>query len=167
MEMEWYSRSFRQCSRSDGTGISTLPAAARCVVSFDDFKADIEMTMTKVYRECGLGVLKDTISNGKGDLVLPSHVLREHTARRRTGYVVDKSSKELGIDEDELKVELGDYIVWCKSVSHLQETDQKEGTKSCVDETNQEDNHCLSRSSHPDERGRDVCIQLQRSTISL
>mmetsp|Transcript_19361 Transcript_19361/g.43013 ORF Transcript_19361/g.43013 Transcript_19361/m.43013 type:complete len:499 (+) Transcript_19361:227-1723(+) len=113
IEMEWYSRGQLR-KKSDDAGSSTVPIATRCAVSFDDFKADIEMTMKKVYTECGL----TTGSYDSGNqVVLPPHMPHEHTKRRRSGYAVDKSLEDLGIDEDELKVELGDYIAWCKSIS--------------------------------------------------
>lgn len=100
-EMEWY-------SRRGSIGGKDVPAAARCVVAFEDFTSDLETSMRKVYEECRLW------KHGDGD-VLPPHVLRTHPERRRSGYALDKSLEELGIDKEEVRSDLADYIDWCKS----------------------------------------------------
>jgi len=87
IEKEWFSR--------EG-------GARRCVVRFSEYRVDLEAAMRKVYSEC-LDVE-----------VLPPHVPRVHTPRKRTEYLVDRSLENLGIDSEGLSEELADYIEWCR-----------------------------------------------------
>lgn len=74
--------------------------ARRCVVRFTDFVEDLEGTMRKVYRECL-------------DLdELPPHVPREHTPRRRTSYLLDRSLDRVGVDRTAFEARLAGYIEW-------------------------------------------------------
>ncbi len=80
------------------------PAAApgrRVVVRFSDYVRDLAGTMQHVYRSC-----LDTDE-------VPAHVPRTHAARARTGYTIDRSLGQLGIDRAWLSARLQSYIAWC------------------------------------------------------
>lgn len=87
IEQAWYSRT---------TG------AHRCIVRFADFVADLEGTMQHVYQVC------------LDQAELPPHVPRTHPPRERKNYSVNYSLAELGIDADELRKQLADYVAWCQ-----------------------------------------------------
>jgi len=97
MEMEWYSK-------------NSSESATRCVVTFDDFKSDLQKCMLKVFKSCDLMSEKDATC-------LPEYLPRKHPERKRHGYTVNKSLKDLDIDETEIQTELADYIAWCRSHS--------------------------------------------------
>ena len=100
IEKEWYSRASR------------VGPSKKCILCFNDFKSDIQETMKFVFATCDLLVEKES-----GEAVLPAHVPKKHPDRKRHGYSVDRSLAELGIDEEELRTELADYIAWCRSHS--------------------------------------------------
>ncbi|MGF1603181.1 MAG: sulfotransferase [Thermosynechococcaceae cyanobacterium] len=81
---------------------SQKSGARRVVVRFADFVADLEGTMQQVYREC---LDQD---------LLPPHVPLTHPPRDRKHYTVNRSLAELGIDENELRMQLADYVAWCQ-----------------------------------------------------
>lgn len=85
LEQAWYSRT---------TG------ARRCVLRFEDYVADLEASMAKIYREC---LDMDE---------LPAHVPREHAPRERKRYAIDRSLTRVGIDADALEARLAAYIGW-------------------------------------------------------
>jgi hypothetical protein len=64
---------------------------------------DLEGSMKKVYKECF------------GSDELPAHIPIEHPPRERKNYSMDRSLAELGINEEEIKKGLEDYIDWCQS----------------------------------------------------
>lgn len=74
----------------------------RHVIRFDDYIKDLPGTLDRVYRE-GLGREP------------PAELPREHAARTRSNYSVDRSLAEAGIDEDAMKQRLQAYRAWCKS----------------------------------------------------
>ena len=76
--------------------------AKRCVVRFDDYVKDLEITMQRVYREC---LDQDE---------LPPHVPRQHAQRVRENYAIDRSLEQLGVDVGALNRQLSDYRAWCK-----------------------------------------------------
>lgn len=86
-EMEWF-------ERPDGPN--------RCVVRFDEYVKDLPGTIERVYRE-GLGREP------------PANMPREHAARTRSNYSVDRSFAEAGIDEAAMKERLDAYRKWCKA----------------------------------------------------
>lgn len=71
----------------------------RCVVRFEDYVRDLEGVMTRIYRECL-------------DTDLPPHVPRTHAERTRTGYTVDRSLAQLGIDRDALNTRCAAWLAW-------------------------------------------------------
>jgi hypothetical protein len=89
-EQEWF-------TRSDG--------ARRCVLRFSEYVRDLEGAMRKVYREC------------LDSEALPPHVPRQHPARKRSQYRVDRSLSQVGVSEAELDARLAPYIAWCRQGS--------------------------------------------------
>jgi hypothetical protein len=73
----------------------------RCVVRFDDYVRDLPGTMARIYAEC----LDGPVS---------AHAPTAHPPRRRSGYRLDRSLAQLGIDEAELHQRLDAYLRWCK-----------------------------------------------------
>jgi hypothetical protein len=77
----------------------------KCVISFADYVAQLEGTMSKIYWDC-LDIA-----------VLPPHIPRTHTARDRSRYLLNRSLKELGVDETALNAHLQSYVAWCQRPS--------------------------------------------------
>jgi hypothetical protein len=75
--------------------------ARRCVIRFQDFVRDLDGAVRRVYRDC---LDRDEP---------PPHVPREHAPRKRTDYAVDRSLRQLGVDEAWLEQRLADYYRWC------------------------------------------------------
>ncbi|HSG66394.1 MAG TPA: hypothetical protein VLD39_15405, partial [Gammaproteobacteria bacterium] len=75
--------------------------AARCVIRFDEYKRDLGGVLQRVYRDCF-------------DCEPPESAPTEHTPRERHNYRVNRTLKELGIDEEALNERSADYIAWCK-----------------------------------------------------
>mgnify|MGYP002624491244 FL=1 len=88
IEQAWYSRT---------------DDAQRCVVRFADFVADLEGTMQHVYHQC------------LNQAQLPPHIPRTHPPRDRKNYTVNRSLAELGIDAEQVRAQLADYVAWCQS----------------------------------------------------
>jgi hypothetical protein len=85
-ELAWYQRRTRE---------------NRCVVRFEHYRKDLEGTLRMVYQQC-LGQA-------------PVHTLPVvHEARKRSGYQVDRSLEQLGIDPVWLAGEVADYQAWCE-----------------------------------------------------
>jgi hypothetical protein len=78
----------------------------RCVIRFSEYVRDLEDTMERIYREC------------LDCPTLPAHVPREHTPRRRTSYMVDRTLAQVGIDEAALEHRLAEYRAWCHAAAH-------------------------------------------------
>ena len=97
IEKDWYSR---------------VGPGKKCILCFDDFKSDIQESMKLVFATCDL-----LVENESGETVLPAHLPKKHPDRKRHGYSVDRSLEELGIDEEELRAELADYVAWSRSHS--------------------------------------------------
>ena len=76
----------------------------RSVIKFTQFVNDLEATMKQVYLEC--------FNSDE----LPSHIPKSHPPRERKHYTVNRTLSELGVNEDDLKKNLSDYIDWCQSV---------------------------------------------------
>ena len=83
-----------------------LAPERRCVVRFDDFVGDLEGTMTRVYREA-LGLS-----------ALGAHVPRQHGARDRSNYTVDRSLAQLGVDRAALDARFTAWNQWYKALSY-------------------------------------------------
>ena len=49
-----------------------------------------------------------------GSQELPAHIPRTHPPRERKQYSVNRTLAELGIDENEIKNSLREYINWCQ-----------------------------------------------------
>ncbi len=102
----WLSQSLRQTEsdycRVEQAWFSQETGARRCVVRFADFVADLEGTMQYVYRICF------------DQAQLPLHVPRTHSPRNRKDYTVNRSLAELGIDAEQVRAELADYVAWCQ-----------------------------------------------------
>ena len=96
-ESTYCERELRWFTRTDG--------ARRCVIRFQDYVADLEATMTRVYQEC-----LDTAP-------LPAHVPRVHPPRQRTNYLLNRSLAQVGVSEAALHARLADYLVWCQGPS--------------------------------------------------
>jgi len=75
--------------------------ARRCVIQFSEYVENLESVMKEIYRSC---------FNSEE---LPPHIPRKHTPRKRTNYTVNKTLSELGINENDLRRRLTDYIEWC------------------------------------------------------
>lgn len=75
----------------------------RCVVRFTEFVQDLPATMRHVYRDCF------------GNDELPTRIPLTHPPRERKNYSVNRSLKDLGIDEDGLRKKLEAYIQWCET----------------------------------------------------
>lgn len=88
LEHTWFGRE----ASDEGSG-------RRCVVRFDDYVRDLEGTMTRIYRACL-------------DTDLPPHVPRVHAERSRTGYTIDRSLAELGVDRDALNERCAAWLAW-------------------------------------------------------
>lgn len=85
-ELAWYQRRTRE---------------NRCAVRFEHYRKDLEGTLRMVYQQC-LGQA-------------PVHTLpATHEARKRSGYQVDRSLEQLGIDPAWLAAEVADYQAWCE-----------------------------------------------------
>ena len=97
IEKEWYSR---------------VGPGKKCVLCFDDFTSDIQESMRLVFSACDL-----LVENESCKAEIPVHVPKKHPDRKRHGYSVDRSLAELGVDEEELRAELAEYIAWCRSHS--------------------------------------------------
>ena len=87
IEMEWFTRE-ANCRRS--------------VIRFSDFVNDLESSMKQVYMDCF------------GSDELPAHIPNTHPPRERKHYSVNRTLAELGVDENEIKNSLREYIVWCQ-----------------------------------------------------
>ena len=102
----WLAQSLRQTEsdycRLEQAWFSQPGDARRCVIRFAEFVADLEGTMSQVYRVC-FDVAE-----------LPPHVPRTHPDRERKNYTVNRSLAELGIDAADLRTELADYAAWCQ-----------------------------------------------------
>lgn len=88
VEQEWFTRE-ADCQRS--------------VIRFTEFVNDLETSMKQVYLDCF------------GSQELPSYIPRNHPPRERNRYSVDRTLSELGVDEAEIKNQMNDYILWCRS----------------------------------------------------
>lgn len=77
----------------------TTSKASICVIRFEDYVRDLPGTMRRIYRSC-LGREP------------PPEAPREHTKRKRTGYSIDRSFAQLGIDEAWLEAQVADYERW-------------------------------------------------------
>lgn len=86
-EQEWFTR------RAD---------CRRSVIRFSEFVNDLESSMKQVYMDCF------------GSEELPTHIPKIHPPRERERYSINRTLSELGIDEDEVKNGLSDYIDWCR-----------------------------------------------------
>jgi hypothetical protein len=75
--------------------------ARRCMIRFSDFVNDLESSLSTVYKTC---FEEDQ---------LPAHLPREHPPRDRKNYTVNRSLKELGINEEKIRERLSEYIEWC------------------------------------------------------
>ena len=73
----------------------------RSVIRFSDFVNDLESSMKQVYLDCF------------GSDELPAHVPRTHPPRERKHYSVNRTLAELGIDENEIRSNMKEYIDWC------------------------------------------------------
>lgn len=102
----WLSQSLLQTEtdycRVEQSWFSQESDARRCVVRFADFVSDLEGTMQHVYRVCF------------DQEQLPPHVPRVHPLRKRKEYTVNRSLAELGIDAEQMRIELADYVAWCQ-----------------------------------------------------
>ena len=87
VEQEWFTRE-ADCRRS--------------VIRFSDFVNDLESSMRQVYLDCF------------GSQELPPHIPKNHPPRERKRYSVNRTLTELGIDENEIKNSLREYINWCQ-----------------------------------------------------
>lgn len=105
-------RSEKDYCRIEKDWYSEAGSAKRCVLCFDDFISDIQQSMRLVFAACDL-----LLENESGEYVLPSHVPKKHPDRKRHDYSVDRGLLELGIDKEELRTELAEYIAWCRSHS--------------------------------------------------
>lgn len=72
----------------------------RTVVRFDDYRRDLEATMSHIYRRCF------------SDEALPPHVPRVHAPRDRKNYTVNRSLEDLAVDAEDLGSVLADYRSW-------------------------------------------------------
>lgn len=88
VEREWFTRE-TNCQRS--------------VIGFTEFVNDLEFSMKQVYLDCF-----DTEE-------LPPHIPKNHPPRERKHYSVNRTLAELGVDEDDIRNKLKDYIEWCQS----------------------------------------------------
>ena len=77
-----------------------LDPSRRCVVRFEDYVADLEGTMRRVYSE-----LLDIHE-------LPPHVPTQHAPRKRHNYRIDRSLADLGIDREALDRRFEDWMAW-------------------------------------------------------
>jgi hypothetical protein len=78
--------------------ISTSKASI-CAVRFEDYVQDLPGTMRRIYRACL-------------DREPPPQVPVAHTKRKRTGYSIDRSLSQLGVDEAALDGRAADYERW-------------------------------------------------------
>lgn len=71
----------------------------KMVIRFEDYRKDLPGSLRRVYREL---------------LEMPerAHPVA-HTGRKRSGYSVDRSLEQLGVDPAALEAELADYRRWC------------------------------------------------------
>ena len=102
----WLAQSLLQTEsdycRIEQAWFSRETGARRCVVRFAEFVSDLEGTMQHVYRACF------------DREQLPPHVPRTHPPRERKNYTVNRSLAELGIDAEQVRTELADYVAWCQ-----------------------------------------------------
>ena len=73
------------------------------MVNFEDFVQDLPSVLETIYKEC-LGL--DSV---------PPEVSTRHTPKDRNNYSVNRSLKELGVEEEALKKQLANYIQWMES----------------------------------------------------
>jgi hypothetical protein len=103
----WLSQSLLQTEgdycRIEQAWFSQEGGARRCVVRFTEFVSDLEGTMQHVYRACF------------NQEQLPPHIPRTHPPRERKQYKVNRSLAELGIDAEQMRTDLADYVVWCQT----------------------------------------------------
>lgn len=88
--------------RAEQAWFSRDDGVRRCVLRFKDYVADLEGTMTRVYREC-----LDTE-------VLPDYVPREHAPRDRKNYSLNRELPQMGVDPEAFEAGLTDYIAWVR-----------------------------------------------------
>ena len=104
----WMGRGLLQCEvaycREEQAWHTREDGPRRCVLAFSHYVRDLEGTLEKVYREC-LDI--DT---------LPAHVPREHTPRKRTDYLFDRTLAQAGVSEEEVETALADFIAWCAAL---------------------------------------------------
>jgi len=77
----------------------TTSKARICVIRFEDYVRDLPGTMRRVYRACL-------------DREPPPQVPLTHAKRKRTGYSIDRSLTQLGLDEGRLAEQVADYERW-------------------------------------------------------
>ena len=92
-EMDWYNN----CSSAD--------QKQRLAIRFDAFVKNFDKTMKGVYRDLLLE------SSNSDDTNMPMFTPPEKVSKR---YSIDKSLKELGVDEAQFKLQLADYYAWMK-----------------------------------------------------
>mmetsp|Transcript_25724 Transcript_25724/g.35682 ORF Transcript_25724/g.35682 Transcript_25724/m.35682 type:complete len:440 (+) Transcript_25724:367-1686(+) len=88
-EMEWY-------TKKDGV--------KKTVIRFNDYIKNLEGTLQYLYKQC---------LDGKE---IPEDVPRVHTERRRGNYMINRSLKDLGVNEEQVRVRLAQYYEWTKPV---------------------------------------------------
>ncbi len=71
----------------------------RMVIRFEDYRRDLPGSLRRVYQEL----------LGMAERPQPA----EHASRKRSGYSVDRSLEQMGVDPAALEVELADYRRWC------------------------------------------------------
>lgn len=74
----------------------------RCVVRFQDYVDDLTGTMAKIYKEC----------LQRQEEGLPPYVPLKHHPRVRSNYTVNRSLKDMGVDEQALALRLAAYKKW-------------------------------------------------------
>lgn len=79
----------------------TRPGARRCVLRFERYTRDLEGSLRRIYTE---------LLDRPGP---PAQLPREHPPRRRSGYLLDRTLAQAGVDEAEFTRQIQGYLAWC------------------------------------------------------